>query len=133
MDLFAFIEMSERIYNAIFYFSLRILTKEHLNIYTCASNTVSNKYKYISTISDVGKCNISLATDDAIISWERPDEFWNLETSDTGVESVQDDRKHLRPMLPKNWKYIASTKRRNFENALKTCRALGGRLPLPNE
>ena len=115
------------------YFSLRILTKEHLNIYTCASNTVSNIDKYISTISDVGKCNISIATGDAIISWERPDEFWDLETSDSGVESVQDDRKHLRPMLPKNWKYIALTKRRKFEHALKTCRGLGGRLPVPNE
>ena len=96
-----------------------------MNIYTCSSNNDA-------TIANVGKCDINAAAHDAIISWRDPDEFWNLETSDTGFESVQDERKHLRPM-PKNYQYIGLGKRRDYENALKTCRSLGGRLPMPRE
>ena len=106
-------------------FSFRTLTKEDINIYTCIYNNVSS-------IVHVGKCDINAAALDAIISWRNPDEFWILETSGNGFESVQDDRTNLRPKLPQNWQYIGLTRKRNYETALKTCRALGGALPMPD-
>ena len=98
------------------------MTKKDLNIYGCINTTNFG----------LGKCHIKEATDDAIITWNNPELMWNLTFGGNGLVVVLEDRREVTPKQLKH-KYIALTIKRDYKNALKNCKSLGGRLPMPSK
>ena len=98
------------------------MPERDLNIYSCINTTNFG----------LGECQINDTTYDAIIDWNNPEEMWDLTKSGNGLVVVQEDRKKLSPKQ-KKFRYIALLMKRDYKNALKTCKSLGGRLPMPSK
>ena len=101
---------------------VRPLTKKDLNTYGCINTSNFG----------LGKCQINETTNDAIITWNNPESMWDLTLGGNGLVVVQEDRREVTPKQLK-YKYIALTIQREYKNALKTCKSLGGRLPMPSK